>query len=212
MFLLSRSIMMMIVVLPCSALHFSTEYHFVTIHLISFFFSIRFSIVEVKSISPVLNINSSSSSPPDDDQGQLGLGESSQKNYSIPRFSSFNVQVISISCGYAHSGFIAQNGYIYMMGNEYIRNTGGRRTAWIEALRTSTVEYTPNLCCTRAFSNADSLSLPNSELDISPSPSSKYHLLTFSLLKGSNLKGQLGINSISIKNCYSPSLVETLQK
>lgn len=52
-----------------------------------------------------------------DEEGQLGLGENRNKRYYTgPRFCSFNVIILEVSCGKDHSGMIAQNGYVYMMG------------------------------------------------------------------------------------------------
>ncbi|OMJ70768.1 hypothetical protein SteCoe_31189 [Stentor coeruleus] len=52
-----------------------------------------------------------------DSTGQLGIGDRSiGKVYSNPKCCSFSVQIKKISCGEEHAGFIAANGYLYMMG------------------------------------------------------------------------------------------------
>jgi len=55
--------------------------------------------------------------------GQLGLGkDQSHKNYSLPKFCSFNVAIRKVSCGEEHSAFITSNGSMYTMG----KNSDGR--------------------------------------------------------------------------------------
>lgn len=58
-----------------------------------------------------------------DNKGQLGLGEnSSHKAYSSPRCFSFDISILSISCGQEHSAFISNTFHIYTMGS----NSEGR--------------------------------------------------------------------------------------
>ena len=57
-----------------------------------------------------------------DHSGQLGLGGSIGKTYSIPRLCSFNVLIKELSCGEEHAGFISSQGHVYMMGS----NSEGR--------------------------------------------------------------------------------------
>ena len=52
-----------------------------------------------------------------DHSGQLGLGGSVGKTYSIPRLCSFNVIIKEISCGEEHAGFISLQSHIYTMGS-----------------------------------------------------------------------------------------------
>lgn len=56
-----------------------------------------------------------------DSNGEFGVGEKSiGKIYKSPHCCSFSVQIKMIACGDDHSGFIASNGYLYMMGsNQY---------------------------------------------------------------------------------------------
>ena len=55
--------------------------------------------------------------------GQLGLaGRQIGKTYSVPKICGFSVLIKEISCGEEHTGFIADNGYVYCMGN----NSEGR--------------------------------------------------------------------------------------
>lgn len=50
--------------------------------------------------------------------GQFGVGDRSiGKNYTSPKCCSFCIPIKKISCGDEHSGFIASNGYVYMMGS-----------------------------------------------------------------------------------------------
>ena len=53
-----------------------------------------------------------------DSCGQFGVGDRSiGKNYPNPKCCSFCIPIKKISCGDEHSGFIAANGYVYMMGS-----------------------------------------------------------------------------------------------
>ena len=55
--------------------------------------------------------------------GQLGLGDDkSNRNYCLPKFCTFNVIILKVSCGEEHSAFITSNGSIYTMG----KNSDGR--------------------------------------------------------------------------------------
>jgi X-linked retinitis pigmentosa GTPase regulator len=50
--------------------------------------------------------------------GQFGVGDRSiGKSYTSPKCCSFCILIKQISCGDEHSGFIAANGYVYMMGS-----------------------------------------------------------------------------------------------
>ncbi|EAR89718.1 regulator of chromosome condensation (RCC1) protein (macronuclear) [Tetrahymena thermophila SB210] len=53
-----------------------------------------------------------------DTYGQLGLASREfGKSCPSPRFTSFSVVIEDIACGEEHTSFIAQNGYVYSMGN-----------------------------------------------------------------------------------------------
>ena len=49
--------------------------------------------------------------------GQLGIGESNQKGYSIPRMYSFHIVISSVCCGEYHSLCLSSQGYIYSIGS-----------------------------------------------------------------------------------------------
>ena len=65
----------------------------------------------------------------DDEMGQLGVGgtknqDSDDPNLrhvcTIPKICSFNIKILSISCGFNHSALLSYSGYLYTMGsNEY---------------------------------------------------------------------------------------------
>jgi len=58
-----------------------------------------------------------------DESGQFGLGAAkSEKSYCSPRFYTFNVNIIQISCGESHAAFITEEGRIFTMGS----NSDGR--------------------------------------------------------------------------------------
>lgn len=60
-----------------------------------------------------------------DTSGQFGVGERSvNKTYTLPKCCSFSVPIKKISCGEEHSGFIAANGYVYMMGSNALGRLG----------------------------------------------------------------------------------------
>lgn len=55
--------------------------------------------------------------------GQLGLGDKrGGKTFALPRCCSFNIIIREVACGDEHTAFIANNGYVYAMGN----NADGR--------------------------------------------------------------------------------------
>ena len=57
-----------------------------------------------------------------DQAGQLGLGGTIGKTYSVPRLCSFNVLIRELSCGEEHTAFISSSYHVYTMGS----NTEGR--------------------------------------------------------------------------------------
>ena len=52
-----------------------------------------------------------------DQQGQLGLGCKKPGCYSLPRFCSFNIQILQVACGYEHSAILSKSGYVYCIGS-----------------------------------------------------------------------------------------------
>lgn len=57
-----------------------------------------------------------------DKEGQIGVSEQPESSkinpetYNKPKYCSFKILISQISCGEKHSGFISDQGYIYMMG------------------------------------------------------------------------------------------------
>jgi X-linked retinitis pigmentosa GTPase regulator len=91
----------------------------------------------------------------------MGLGESKEKkNYNYPRFSSFSIVIHQISCGFEHAGFIAQNGFIYMMGkyiftykqNIYIHYASGSNENGRLGISNISIDYSYSPCLVETLS------------------------------------------------------------